>query len=175
MKELLHHLGFDSPLGWIMLAATQQGICLLRFAGSEPLPESEAVTFLERHRPGSSAASGEATPLLLEAKEAILLYLKEGAQVPDLPLDMRVGTPFQCRVWKALCGIPYGETRSYSQVALIIGSVRSARAVGRACATNPIPIIVPCHRVVASNGRLGGYSGGLHVKTALLDLERMHK
>ena len=88
-----------------------------------------------------------------------------------VPLDMR-GTDFQKRAWEALTGIPYGETRSYGQQAAMLGNPHAGRAVGLANGSNPVSIIVPCHRVVGSNGKLTGYGGGLHRKQALLDLER---
>jgi O-6-methylguanine DNA methyltransferase len=88
----------------------------------------------------------------------------------DCPLDM-AGTPFQLRVWEALKQIPYGQTMTYGQLAAKLGRPNAARAVGGACGANPIPIVVPCHRVLASNGGLGGYGGGLEWKQWLLDLE----
>jgi len=88
----------------------------------------------------------------------------------SIPLDLR-GTLFQRQVWTALCDIPYGETRSYGQIAEAIGRTGAARAVGRAVGSNPVSIVVPCHRVIGSNGGLTGYGGGLHRKAALLDLE----
>jgi methylated-DNA-[protein]-cysteine S-methyltransferase len=92
----------------------------------------------------------------------------------DLPLSLE-GTEFQLRVWKSLCAIPYGETISYGQLAHRIGSPKAARAVGLANGSNPIPIIVPCHRVIGSNGSLVGYGGGLSNKKALLFLEKKHE
>ena len=88
----------------------------------------------------------------------------------DLPLDMR-GTPFQLRVWRELERIPYGETRSYRQIAAAIGAPRAVRAVGAANGANPIPIVVPCHRVIGASGKLVGYGGGLPLKKRLLELE----
>ncbi len=89
----------------------------------------------------------------------------------NIPLDMQ-GTPFQRSVWQALLTIPYGETRSYADVARLIGHPRASRAVGGANGSNPVSIIVPCHRVIASDGKLGGYGGGLDRKTVLLELEQ---
>lgn len=89
-----------------------------------------------------------------------------------VPLDLSCGTVFQQRVWRALLKIPYGETRTYAWVARQIGKPRAARAVGAACGANPIGVIVPCHRVIASDGSLGGYTGGLAIKKRLLRLER---
>ncbi len=92
-----------------------------------------------------------------------------------VPVDLSAGTPFQQAVWRALRRIPYGETRSYAWVARQIGRPRAVRAVGAACGANPIPVIIPCHRVVASDGSLGGFSGGLFWKKRLLALERRKK
>jgi O-6-methylguanine DNA methyltransferase len=89
-----------------------------------------------------------------------------------VPLDLSAGTAFQQAVWQALCRIPYGETRSYAWVAGQIGRPRATRAVGSACGANPIPVIVPCHRVIASDGSLGGFSCGLKWKKRLLALEQ---
>jgi len=88
------------------------------------------------------------------------------------PLDLRTGTAFQQRVWNALCAIPLGETKSYGDIAREVGSPKGTRAVGMACGANPIPLIVPCHRVVAAGGKLGGFSGGLDWKKRLLAIEQ---
>ncbi|MDN5276607.1 MAG: methylated-DNA-[protein]-cysteine S-methyltransferase [Clostridiales bacterium] len=88
----------------------------------------------------------------------------------DIPVDID-GTPFQLKVWKALQSIPYGEVRSYKDIALQIGHPRALRAVGQACGANPVPIIIPCHRVLTASGNLGGFSAGIEIKKALLDLE----
>lgn len=113
----------------------------------------------------------EETPLLLRAEDQLAAYFRGEAVVFDLPLAP-AGTAFQRRVWAALSAIPHGETRRYGELAALLGT--SARAVGGACGRNPIPILIPCHRVVAGSGSLGGYSGadGLDTKRFLLDLER---
>jgi len=98
-------------------------------------------------------------------------YFEGKRQVFDLPLKPQ-GTPFQMAVWKALLDIPYGQTRSYGDIAAAVGNPKAARAVGMACNRNPIWIIIPCHRVVASNRKLTGYAGGLSMKQALLELEQ---
>ena len=94
---------------------------------------------------------------------------KGSGSLVDAPV-LLVGTPFQCAVWKVLASIPEGKTLRYAEVALRIGNARALRAVGRACGANPVPVLVPCHRVVAASG-LGGFSGGLSVKKALLDID----
>ena len=110
------------------------------------------------------------TPLLERAQGQILEYLNGQRQVFDLPLSP-VGTPFQQKVWEALLDIPYGETESYGELAKRIGSPGGARAVGLANRNNPLPILIPCHRVVGAKGTLTGYAGGLELKQALLALE----
>jgi AraC family transcriptional regulator of adaptative response/methylated-DNA-[protein]-cysteine methyltransferase len=108
---------------------------------------------------------------LAPAVRSILAYLDGRATQLDLPLDIRA-TAFQGRVWDALRAIPYGTTRSYSDVARAIGRPAAVRAVAQACAANPVPLVIPCHRVIRNNGDLGGYRLGLARKRALLDRER---
>ncbi|AEE95638.1 methylated-DNA--[protein]-cysteine S-methyltransferase [Mahella australiensis] len=111
------------------------------------------------------------TPLIEEAARQIYQYLKKERCSFALPLSPK-GTIFQQKVWAALQTIPYGETRSYKQVAEAIGQPKAFRAVGMACNKNPIAIIIPCHRVIGSNGSLTGYAGGVELKARLLQLER---
>lgn len=110
------------------------------------------------------------TPLLLEGERQLLEYLGGQRKVFDLPLSPQ-GTPFQRRVWQALEDIPWGETRTYRDIAQAVDSPRGFRAVGMANHHNPIPIFIPCHRVVGADGSLTGYAGGLELKQALLSLE----
>jgi methylated-DNA-[protein]-cysteine S-methyltransferase len=111
------------------------------------------------------------TPLIEEAARQIDQYLKKERCSFELPMSPK-GTIFQQKVWAALQTIPYGETRSYKQVAEAIGQPKAFRAVGMACNKNPIAIIIPCHRVIGSNGSLTGYAGGVELKSRLLQLER---
>lgn len=113
---------------------------------------------------------GAETPLLVRAREALLSYLAGERQGLDLPLAP-VGTDFQRSVWTALKAIPYGQTRTYGEIAAAIGRPKAVRAVGQANHHNPLPIFLPCHRVVGSGGTLTGYAGGLEMKKALLALE----
>ena len=113
---------------------------------------------------------GAETPLLVRAREALLSYLAGERQGLDLPLAP-VGTDFQRSVWTALKAIPYGQTRTYGEIAAAIGRPKAVRAVGQANNHNPLPIFLPCHRVVGSGGTLTGYAGGLEMKKALLALE----
>lgn len=111
------------------------------------------------------------TELLVEARAQLLAYFSGERTTFDLPLAP-MGTGFQRRVWQVLCGIPYGETVSYKEVARRVGNEKAARAVGRANNRNPLPIIIPCHRVIGASGALVGYGGGLEIKEKLLALEK---
>lgn len=110
------------------------------------------------------------TPLLAEARRQMTEYFEGKRREFDLPLSLH-GTPFQLEDWRELCRIPYGETRTYGQVAAAIGRPKACRAVGMANHNNPVSVIVPCHRVIGGNGKLVGYGGGLDIKEALLELE----
>ena len=127
----------------------------------------DAVTSIELNRQGRR---GPETPLERRAAAELAEYLAGRRTEFTLPLRP-TGTPFDHRVWDAVAAIPYGETLTYGQVARAIGNPKGARAVGTANGRNPIPIIIPCHRVVASGGKLGGYGGGLPLKRRLLNLE----
>ncbi|AWM42065.1 Bifunctional transcriptional activator/DNA repair enzyme Ada [Gemmata obscuriglobus] len=151
-------------LGRVFLAATDKGICWLGFADTDAA--GEAALRAEFPRAALERADGPLAPWVGELQKHLA-----GAQPHlDLPLDVRA-TAFQRRVWDALLAIPYGETRSYKQVAEAIGAPDACRAVARACATNPVAVIVPCHRVIGTNGTLTGYAGGLHRKKKLLEIE----
>ena len=113
---------------------------------------------------------GEETPLLRAAREALLAYLAGDLRAFDLPLAP-AGTDFQREVWRALEAVPYGRTRTYGEIAAAVGRPKAVRAVGQANHVNPLPIFIPCHRVVGKGGALTGYAGGLDLKRALLALE----
>jgi len=113
------------------------------------------------------------TELLKEAGRQLIEYL-EGKRAEFSLTLLPTGTPFQQSVWKALCAIPYGETRSYKEIAQSVNSPKAFRAVGMANNKNPIPIFIPCHRVIGANGKLVGYAGGLDMKEQLLNLEKNH-
>jgi AraC family transcriptional regulator of adaptative response/methylated-DNA-[protein]-cysteine methyltransferase len=152
-------------LGRVILAATDRGICWLCFGDTDgPL---EAALRAEFPKATVTRAAAELEPWLDELHR----HLAGARPHLDLPLDVRA-TAFQRRVWDALLAIPYGETRSYKEVAEAIGAPRAVRAVARACATNPVAVIVPCHRVIGTDGKLHGYAGGLHRKKKLLDAEK---
>lgn len=152
------HFGRLQPhaLFSIHVAAGDRGILRIGFGADRPDP---AWIRDDNH------------PLIQEACRQLETYFAGELRQFDLPLDLR-GTPFQMRVWAALLAIPYGETRSYSQLARQIGAPRAVRAVGGANHANPIAIVVPCHRVIAAGGALAGYGGGLDRKRFLLELER---
>lgn len=144
---------FSTPLGPMALAG-----------------EGEAITHLYLPGRPTPRLASHPTPLLLEGEGQLLEYLGGRRTVFDLPLNPQ-GTPFQRRVWQALEAIPWGETRTYRDIALAVDSPRGFRAVGMANHHNPIPIFIPCHRVVGADGSLTGYAGGLELKKALLSLE----
>lgn len=149
---------FASPLGPLVAGATAAGVCLLEF--SEP---GRRVSPAKRQ----DGAHEHLAQLEQELDEYFAGVRRGFTVTPDL-----AGTPFQRRVWDALCAIPYGETRSYEDVATAIGQPRAVRAVGTANGRNRIAIVIPCHRVIAKGGGIGGYGGGLDRKQYLLTLER---
>jgi len=146
---------FDTPLG-------QMGL------GSE---DGEHISRLYLPNTPTPRLMPHATPLLEEGRRQLLEYLNGQRQAFDLPLAPQ-GTPFQQTVWTALQAIPYGQTRTYKDIALAVDCPKGYRAVGMANHRNPIPIFIPCHRVVGSDRSLTGYAGGLELKQALLVLER---
>jgi O-6-methylguanine DNA methyltransferase len=141
------------------------GLTVLLVAGDCGL---RAIDF--RSQPPAKGERNDANQVTVEAARQLRAYFAGQLRRFDLPLDMQ-GTPFQLRVWHELERIPYGETRSYRQIAEAVGAPRAVRAVGAANGANPIPIVVPCHRVIGANGKLVGYGGGLPLKKRLLELE----
>ena len=125
---------------------------------------------LPRPVPANASHASGPVPLLVEAVRQLEAYFRGELREFQLPLDFE-GTEFQKRAWRQLLTIPYGQTRSYSQIAKAIGSPQAIRAVGAANGANPIAIVVPCHRVIGANGKLVGYGGGLPLKKRLLELE----
>ncbi len=169
---------FNTKWGWVGLAATERGVAAVVL----PKPTRRAVErelMSGRSLNGVGAYGG--TPIRTEAaiaayhlraaRAAVNAYLDGKARTFELPLDLDGQPRFRVKVWKALQRIPYGRVRSYGWVARKIGKPRAARAVGAACGANPVPLLVPCHRVVAGDGSLGGFSGGLSNKKRLLKLE----
>ncbi len=155
----------NSPLGRMMIAATDKGICAIQFADSDV----ELQQGLMREFPFATRRRDDAA--MSEWRENLIRLIQGRATNPSLPLDIRA-TAFQRQVWEALQKIPRGETRSYSAVAKKIGRPKATRAVARACATNPVAVAIPCHRVVREDGGLGGYRWGIERKEQLLELEK---
>ena len=153
-----------SPLGQLLVAGTERGICRIALGDDAPALERG----LRAEFPAAAVVRDAAG--LSDAVHALTRHLEGREPDLDLPLDVRA-TAFQRRVWDALRKIPYGQTRSYSQVARAVGRPRAVRAVAQACATNPVAIVVPCHRVVRENGELGGYRWGVKRKQQLLEQE----
>ena len=182
--EIIHYATTDSPLGRLLVATTARGLCAVLFADSE----AEAAAELRERFPQAAlriagtglAGTGRAgtgrdlaapEPGLAEAVRFVLSHLRETPTAATLPFHVRA-TAFQQRVWRALLDIPRGETRTYAQIAAAVGSPKAVRAVGTACGSNLLAVVVPCHRVVGADGRLTGYRWGIERKRQLLELER---
>jgi len=157
--ETAYYTALESPIGQLTVCCTEKGLLRLETHGGVP---------------GDRAARRfdwvESATETRDAVRELREYFAGRRREFTLPLDLR-GTPFQLRVWKALRRIPYGQTCSYADIARRVGRPRAFRAVGQANHRNPVAIVVPCHRVLASDGTLGGYGGGLHMKRFLLELE----
>lgn len=155
----------QTSVGAFGAVVTPTGLARLTFP-DEPFELCHA--WVQRWEPG--AVRTDSGPGLTPVATQLAAYFDRRLQTFDLPLDMR-GTPFQQEVWQALTAIPFGATCSYGQIAERIGRPKAVRAVGAANGANPVPVIVPCHRVIGSNGKLTGYAGGLALKQRLLVLE----
>ena len=160
MGSSLIYSDCESPIGKLLLASTERGLCNIWF---------------ERHSAKAKASlapdSHEDRAALRNVIRQLQAYFAGELETFDVALAPE-GTPFQQKVWSELLAIPYGETISYGELARRIGNANASRAVGLANGSNPIPIIVPCHRVIGSNGKLTGYGGGLPIKEKLLALEK---
>lgn len=154
-----------SPLGRVLVAATARGVCALLLGGSAQELERRLRSEF------TAAALGRDERGLSQYTRGVAEYLDGHCAALDLPLDVQA-TVFQRRVWEMLRAIPRGETRSYGAIAQRLGKPRAARAVARACAANPVALVIPCHRAVAKDGGLAGYRWGVERKAALLALER---
>jgi methylated-DNA-[protein]-cysteine S-methyltransferase len=164
LKEKSMKLSFmemASPVGQLKLVATETALVAVLWENENPnrVRLAELIEDIQH-------------PILLETQKQLNEYFAGQRQVFDLPLDFE-GTEFQQKVWQALLTIPFGETRSYKQIAEQIGNVKAVRAVGAANGKNPISIIAPCHRVVGANGKLVGFAGGLENKGILLKIEKL--
>jgi O-6-methylguanine DNA methyltransferase len=158
---MAHAMTFKTPWGWVAVTASDNGLTTVdlsilgRRTASEPQQTDEGV----------------ATAFLDEARAQLLAYIQGTRREFSLPVDLAAGTPFQRKVWRAIIAIPYGRVRSYQWVATRVGGKQYARAVGMALGANPVPVIVPCHRIIARDGSLGGFGCGLPMKRRLLKLE----
>jgi AraC family transcriptional regulator of adaptative response/methylated-DNA-[protein]-cysteine methyltransferase len=157
----------ESPLGPLVLAAEDRGVCLLEF--SEPQRLESQLAALRRQFACPVVPGG--SDHLDQLKDELARYFRRELTAFTVPV-VYPGTPFQVAVWSELLKVPYGQTRSYEDIARAVGTPTATRAVGRTNGQNRVAIVIPCHRVVNKSGRLGGYGGGLWRKQFLLDLER---
>jgi methylated-DNA-[protein]-cysteine S-methyltransferase len=157
------HKTVNTPVGNLKLIASENGLAAILWENDKP-----TRVRLDR------GVEDESNPVLLKAEKQLLEYFSGKRQTFSVPLDF-VGTDFQKSVWAALLTIPFGETRSYGDIARQIGKEKAVRAVGAANGKNPISIIAPCHRVIGSSGELTGFAGGLAAKALLLNLEKVQK
>ena len=165
--EKIYYSSFESPiLKKVFVASTERGVCMVDFFKSEKV----FLKRLKEHFPGKIIKDDRKNGRVLSQLKK---YLKGELKRFDCKLDFR-GTPFQKKVWAALAKIPYGQTRSYKEIARAIGHPKAFRAVGNANGENSIPLILPCHRVIESNGGMGGFGHGVKVKKQLLDFEKAH-
>lgn len=158
----LKQMKMESKIGPLYLVASANGLCRV-------LWEDQKVPFISVSELGTSPTGA----ILQKTQKQLNEYFEGKRKTFDLKLDLQ-GSEFQMKVWQQLLKIPYGETRSYKDIAKILKSPQASRAVGTANGKNPISLIVPCHRVINSGEGLGGYAGGLPTKTTLLNLEKVH-
>jgi len=159
-----------SPLGTLTLVASERGLCSVEFGAFADVAGRLAEWAGRWWREPVLAPAPEGHPLLAAAQRQLDAYFRGELNAFTIPLDLR-GTPFQLKVWEALCRVPYGATASYGEIAAAVGRPKASRAVGGANNRNPVPIIVPCHRIIGADGSLVGYGGGLWIKEHLLALE----
>ena len=162
MKREVYYTQLNSPWGPMFLAGTEKGICSLQF-----LRGKNISNLISRLREKSDHAVRKNAQPLVPAINALEEYFSGETEPLSHALDLQ-GTPFQLMVWSALREIPLGNVATYGEIAAEIGKPRAARAVGQACGSNKVVLFVPCHRVVAAQGKLGGFGGGLQLKEALL-------
>ncbi len=160
-----HQASVHTAWGWMEITTSEKGVTSIILPRSNRKPGRKTVP--DQVSPGN----GTSVTLWNEARTQLIEYLAGERRAFSLPVDMSGGTPFQRLVWRAILRIPYGRVRSYQWVAAHVGGKQYARAVGMALGSNPVPIVVPCHRIVAHDGSLGGFTGGLPMKRRLLKLE----
>ena len=163
---IIHYAPVDSPLGRFFLAQHENGLCCLSLGVGA---KDKFFSYIKKVFPTAELKTSK--PILKETIQQLSEYFSGVRTDFDMKLFLS-GTEFQKQVWKGLMEIPYGKTISYGALATSLNSPGGMRAVGAANGQNPIPIIIPCHRVIASDGSLGGYTGGLGIKRKLLDLEQ---
>ncbi|MFZ5641201.1 MAG: methylated-DNA--[protein]-cysteine S-methyltransferase [Bacillota bacterium] len=168
MPEKVYYAPVETTWGTFMIASTEKGICQVHFL------RNDAESFFAWLKKNLGSRGILNLRVLRDAAGELTEYLLGHRKQFDLPLDLR-GTPFQLRVWDQLRTIPYGETASYGEIARAAGTPKGARAVGMANHANPVLLLVPCHRVIGSNGALVGFGCGLDLKQKLLNLERNYK
>ncbi len=169
----MNYICFNSEFGWVGVATSDQGIARVTFGGqTDAAVIDRLLNGSHRKRGLNSLAHDPLNPELLRVEELLKKYFNGVPVDFDIELDLSLGTPFQRCVWETALRIPYGQVQSYGWIAREIENPKAMRAVGGAMGANPLAIIVPCHRVVRSDGGLGGYGGGLHWKRKLLAMER---
>jgi len=167
MNESLHYALFPTSMGWVGALASPRGLRKLTLPVATPDQAQREL--------GKEAAGAEEAPQRFDALQQQVEAFFQGERTQfDVPLDTEGHSPFFSRAWRACASIPAGETRSYAWLAAQAGSPLAVRAAGQAMARNPLPLIIPCHRVVGSDGGLHGYGGGLPMKERFLDMERRH-
>jgi O-6-methylguanine DNA methyltransferase len=168
--ETLHSTILTSSIGPLFLAASGKGLVALEFDARLPGQQTIRPNPRDLREENQDVRFGESADSLRMYQQELEEYFAGRRRQFTFPLDLR-GTEFQLACWRALLAIPYGETRTYADIARAVGKPQAFRAVGMANNRNPVAIVVPCHRVIASNGTLCGYGGGLHIKRTLLELE----
>jgi len=163
----INHIVFRTLHGWVGVAATEHGISRI------VLPKKDKAAVLRELGSETVEATSDpaVAPLLAKAVKLLTCYFSGERVSFDVPLDLRYYTPFQQAVWNTAKAIPSGETQSYAWIAKRIRNPKASRAVGQALGANPVPIVIPCHRVISSAGTMGGFSGGIGMKKKLLELE----
>lgn len=157
---MTHTSTFETPWGQVTITASEKGVTSIDLSSQDRAVLQE-----------SAENNDEAVAIVEEARAQLLAYIAGTRREFSFPIDCSAGTPFQRKVWKAITRIPYGRVRSYQWVAMRVGGKQYARAVGMALGANPVPIVVPCHRIISHDGSLGGFSCGLPLKRRLLSLE----
>ncbi len=165
MTDKVYYSGFYSPFGPVFVASTPKGVCLVSFS---KITETKFLSLLRKRFQKDIIRNDK---VLANVRKGLLDYFNGHPVRFKVPLDLDIGTQFQRKVWRKVREIPYGELRSYKWVARSIGRAHASRAVGNAVGRNPVAPIVPCHRVICSDGTLGGYSSGITIKKRLLNIE----